>query len=91
MDLWRISPGGGKPERLTEMYTDIAYPTPVGRRTVLFVAHDADGSGPWLWALDLKRKISRRVSFGLEQFKSIAASADGRRLIATVANPSANL
>ena len=91
MDLWRISPGGGKPERLTEMNTDVAYPTTVGPRTVLFVAHDADGSGPWLWALDLKRKASRRVSFGLEQYTSVAGSADGHRLVATIANPKASL
>jgi serine/threonine protein kinase/Tol biopolymer transport system component len=91
MDLWRISPGGGKPERLTEMHTDIAYPTPLGPGTVLFVARDADGSGPWLWALDLKRKASRRVSFGLEQYTSVAGSADGHRLVATIANPKASL
>jgi Tol biopolymer transport system component len=91
MDLWRVSPGGGKPERLTEMNSDVAYPTPVGLRTVLFVAHDADGSGPWLWALDLKRGASRRVSFGLEQYTSVSASADGHRLVATIANPKASL
>jgi serine/threonine protein kinase/Tol biopolymer transport system component len=91
MDLCRISPGGGNPERLTEMKTDVAYPTPVGPRTVLFVAHDADGSGPWLWELDLKRKASRRVSFGLEQYTSVAGSADGYRLVATIANPKASL
>ena len=30
MDLWRVSPYGGNPERLTERNTDVAYPTPVG-------------------------------------------------------------
>jgi serine/threonine protein kinase/Tol biopolymer transport system component len=91
LDLWRIPPGGGKPQRLTEMHTDIAYPTPVGPRTAVFVAHDADGSGPWLWALDLKQKASRRISFGLEQYTSVAGSADGHRLIATIASPKASL
>jgi Tol biopolymer transport system component len=55
------------------------------------VAADQDGSGPWLWAFDVERKVSRRVSFGLERYTSIAASADGRRLVAAVANPVAGL
>jgi serine/threonine protein kinase/Tol biopolymer transport system component len=91
MDLWRILPAGGAPERLTQLNADVAYPTPVGTRTVLYVARDADGSGPWLWAFDVKRKDSRRVSFGLEQYTSVAASADGRRLVATIGNPKASL
>jgi dipeptidyl aminopeptidase/acylaminoacyl peptidase len=58
---------------------------------VLYVARDQDGSGPWLWALDIGRRINRRVAYGVEQYRSVAASTDGRRLVATVANPSANL
>jgi serine/threonine protein kinase/Tol biopolymer transport system component len=91
MDLWRIPVSGGQAERLTHHNNDVEYPTPIDVRTVLYTSPDQDGSGPWLWALDVERKVTRHVSFGLEQFKSIAASADGRRLVATVANPSANL
>jgi Tol biopolymer transport system component len=91
MDLWRIDPDGRNPERLTERNTDIAYPTPSGKNTVFYVAHDGDGSGPWLWAFDLKRKDSRRVSIGLEQYTSVQASADGRKLVATISNPVAGL
>lgn len=91
MDLWRIRPGGGTPERLTERNTDVAYPTPVGSRTVLYVARDGDGAGPWLWAFDLKRKDSRRVSVGLEEYTSVSASGDGRKLVATIGNPKASL
>jgi len=91
MDLWRIAPAGGNPERLTQRNTDVAYPTPVGNRTVFYVARDGDGSGPWLWAFDLKRKDSRRASFGLEQYTSVQASADGRKLVATISNPAASL
>ena len=90
-DLWRISPSGGKPERLTHHASWVARPAPIGRNAVLYVARDEDGSGPWLWALNPDDKSTRRVSFGLEQYTSVAASADGRRLVATVANPSANL
>ena len=91
MDLWRIDPAGGNPERLTQRNTDIAYPAPVGNRTVFYVARDEDGSGPWLWAFDLKRKDSRRASVGLEQYTSVEASADGRKLVATISNPVAGL
>ena len=91
MDLWRIAPAGGNPERLTQRNTDVAYPTPVGNRTLFYVARDADGSGPWLWAFDLKRKDSRRSSFGLEQYTSVEASADGRKLVATISNPAVGL
>jgi len=91
MDLWRIGPAGRNAERLTQRNTDVAYPTPVGDRTVFYVARDGDGSGPWLWAFDLKRKDSRRATFGLEQYTSVEASADGRKLVATISNPVAGL
>jgi len=35
--------------------------------------------------------VTRRVSLGVEQYLSIAASADGRRLVAAVSNPTAGL
>ena len=91
MDLWRIPPGGGKPERLTRHSSDVRYVAPLTNRTLLYVAPDQDGSGPWLWELDIERKVTRRVMYGVEQYDSIASSADGHRLVATVMNPTANL
>src|SRR5262249_23063033 len=91
MDLWRIAPSGGAPERLTHHNSNVTYPTPIDSRTLLYLSPAEDGSGPWLWTIDVERKISRRVSFGLEQYTSLAAAADGRRLVATVANPTASL
>jgi class 3 adenylate cyclase/Tol biopolymer transport system component len=91
MDLFRIAPTGGLPERLTEHNGDLGYPAPIDARTVFYVARAEDRSGPWLWALDVERKITRRVTFGLERYTSLSASADGRRLVAAIANPSANL
>jgi Tol biopolymer transport system component len=58
---------------------------------VLYVADDRDGSGPWLWALDVEGKVTRRISFGLERYTSVAASVEARRLVAAVANPVADL
>ena len=57
----------------------------------MYVARADDGSGPWLWALDVQSKATRRVSLGVEQYLPVAASADGRRIVATVANPTASL
>jgi Tol biopolymer transport system component len=91
MDLWRISPEGGKPEQLTHLNTDIAFPTPIGERTVLFVAHNKDGAGPWLWEFDGKTRTTNRVSLGLEQYTALAATADGRRLVAGVVNAQVSL
>jgi serine/threonine protein kinase/Tol biopolymer transport system component len=91
MDVWRIRPTGGTPERLTNQNSDIRYLSLLDERTIVYVSPDANGAGPWLWALDLKRKVSRRISSGLEVYSSVDASADGRRLAVAVSNPTANL
>jgi serine/threonine protein kinase len=91
MDLWRVRPDGADLERLTRGKLDVRYPTPIDETTVLYSARDADGAGPWLWMVDVKSKVSRRATVGLDKFSSLAASADRRRLVATVENPQAAL
>ena len=91
MDLWRIEPLGGEPQRLTRQNNDISFPTPIDSHTVLYLSSADDGLGPWVWALDVERGATRRVSSGLEKYGSLAASADGHRLVATVSNPTATL
>jgi serine/threonine protein kinase/Tol biopolymer transport system component len=91
MDLWRISPDGKSSEQLTHLSTDIAYPIPIDERTILFVAHNEDGAGPWLWAFDANTRISHRVSSGLEQYTALAVTSDGRRLASSVVNPQVKL
>jgi serine/threonine protein kinase/Tol biopolymer transport system component len=91
MDIWRVPVSGGAPERLTQVNRDIRYLALLNDGTLLFVAPDQDGAGPWLWSLNPNTKIIRRISAGLEVFSSIDASADGRRLVATISNPTANL
>jgi len=91
MDLWRVRVNGEGLEQLTRRKLDVSFPTPINERTVLYSARDADGAGPWLWAVDVESKVSRRASVGLEQYASVAASADGRRLVATVQEPRAEL
>jgi Tol biopolymer transport system component len=87
MDLWRIRPSGGNPERLTQLNSQMRDPTPLGQGTILYLASENDGSGPGIWAFDVAHKASRRITFGLENYTSLSASADGRRLAVTVANP----
>lgn len=91
MDLWRISPNGQKLEQLTHLATDVAYPTPINGRTLLFVAHSQDGAGPWLWAIDIQSRKVYRVSSGVEEYTAVTATADGRRLAASIVNPRAGL
>jgi serine/threonine protein kinase/Tol biopolymer transport system component len=91
MDLWRIPAAGGNPERLTQLNTDIRDPVPLGRNTVLFIAGERNGAMPGIWAFDIVHRMSQRIALGVEQYTSLSASADGRRLAVTVANPTARL
>jgi serine/threonine protein kinase len=84
-DIWRLRPSGTGLERLTSHHTRVTYPVLLDARTVLYLATDADGSGPWLYVLDVVLKRSRRVGVGLERYTSLAANTDRTRLLATVA------
>ena len=90
-DIWRIRPTGSEPERLTFHDTRVTFPTFLDKRTLLYLATDEEGSGPWVYAIDVNRRIRRRISTGLEQYTSLAASADGRRLVATVSRSTERL
>jgi Tol biopolymer transport system component len=90
-DVWRIRPDGGTPERLTFHNARVTFPTLLNDRTLLYLATDEDGSGPWIYAIDVNRRIPHRISTGLEQYTSLAASADGRRLAATVSRSTERL
>ena len=87
MDIWRTSPAGGTPERITNHNSLVSYPVFSSSRTLLYLATDADGSGPWIHSIDIERRVPRRVSVGPDRYTSLAASTDGRRLVATLVNP----
>jgi Tol biopolymer transport system component len=91
MDVWRIRPTGGSPERITNHDSRVSDPVFLGSKTLLYLASDADGSGPWIFSLDVERRVSRRASFGIDRYTSLAASADGRRVVATLASPKGTL
>jgi Tol biopolymer transport system component/DNA-binding winged helix-turn-helix (wHTH) protein len=90
-DVWRIRPSGSDLERITFHNSLVSHPVLLDSRTLVYLASDADGSGPWLYATDVKERVPHRISFGLERYTSLAASADGKRLVATVANPKISL
>jgi Tol biopolymer transport system component len=91
MDIWRIQPSGEAPERLTYQNAAVNFLAPLDARTLIYTARAEDGTGPALWTLDVPTRSTRRVSSDLERYTSVAASRDGRRIVATVANPSASL
>jgi Tol biopolymer transport system component len=90
-DVWRMRPSETEPERITFHNSKMSYPVALDPRTLMYLATDADGSGPWLYVMDVPQRREHRVSFGLERYTSLAASANGMRLIAAVATSQSNL
>ena len=91
LDLWRVPASGGEPERITRHHARVASPAFLDARTLLYILARPDGEGSALFALDVGRRIPHQVSFGLEDYLSVDASADARRLVVTVAKPDQNL
>jgi dipeptidyl aminopeptidase/acylaminoacyl peptidase len=85
-DIWRIRPTGGTPERITHHDSRVTHPIFLDARTLAYLASDPDGAGPWLYTFDIRRRVPHRVSVGLESYTSLAVSADGQRLVATLTN-----
>jgi Tol biopolymer transport system component len=90
-DIWRVRPSGTGLERLTTHNSYVAYPTLLDQRSMVYLATSGDGSGPWLYTLDTEQRVPHRISFGLETYTSLGASADGKRLVATVVYPGSSL
>ncbi len=91
LDIWRIPSAGGIPERITSHDARVNYPVLLDRHTLLYLAGDSDGSGPWLYSIDVERRIPHRLTSGFDRYTSLAASADGSRLVATLASPKTTL
>jgi Tol biopolymer transport system component len=91
LDIWRVDPRGKALERITSHSTRVTYPVLLNQRTLLYLASAADGSGPWVYGMDVERRVAHRLTAGVEQYTSLAASADGHRVIATVSTPQRTL
>jgi Tol biopolymer transport system component len=62
LDIWRISPSGGTPERITSHNARVSHPVLLNRRTLMYLAGDSDGAGPWLYSMDVERRIPQERS-----------------------------
>jgi Tol biopolymer transport system component len=91
LDIWRIPASGGVPERITSHNGRVSHPVFLDRRTLMYLATDADGSGPWLYSMDVERRLPHRLSSVPDRYTSLAASADGSRLVLTRASPTRTL
>ncbi len=91
LDIWRIRVGGGMPERITSHNARVSHPVLLDRRTLMYLASDPDGSGPLLYSIDVERRIPHRLTSGPDRYTSLAASADGRRLVVTRVSPKRTL
>ena len=90
-DVWRIRPTGGLPERVTFHKTRVTFPTFLDNRTLLYLATDEMGFGPWIYRRDLERGDTHRIFTGVEAYTSLAASENGRRLVATQSHSTTSL
>jgi Tol biopolymer transport system component len=95
MDIWRMPSSGGPIERITTHNSRVGFPVLLDDRTLVYTATDDDGTGPWLYTMDLQDRVPVRLNAGVEHFISVAAAAEipgqSRRLVATVSNPSVQL
>jgi Tol biopolymer transport system component len=91
LDIWRVPSSGGTSERITSHGARVTYPVFLNQRTLAYLAADLDGSGPWLYSMDVERRIPHRLTFGPDRCTSLAATADGERLVATIATPKTTL
>jgi Tol biopolymer transport system component len=91
LDVWRVGVRGESLERITAQTARLTYPVLVDQRTLLYLANASDGSGPWLYGMDAERRVPHRLTSGVEQYTSLAASADGHRVVATVSEPARTL
>src|SRR6476646_10563106 len=81
----------GAAKQITHHRSRVAYPALLDERTLVYSATADDGTGPFLYLMDLEERVANRVSTAVEHYLSIAAAeavaGQPRRLVATVSNP----
>jgi len=103
MDIWRVPPSGGLPERLTHLNAPLTFLAMLDADTLVFVGPDENGFGSWLWSLEVgrlrtsgrwwgaERVLPKRIPTGSQQYTSISASRNRGPLVATQSNSTASL
>lgn len=77
LDIWRVAVAvpAAVAERITRHNARVGYPAWLDDRTMIYSATAEDGSGQWLYGIDIERRIPHRVSSGiLEQYHSVSVS-----------------
>ena len=81
-----FDPQAGSPEQLTKQHAAVNFLAPLDARTLLYVSRAEDRSGPWLWALDVERKVDtpgnlgpRAIHVGVSQSRRPARGRHGRQ------------
>jgi serine/threonine protein kinase/Tol biopolymer transport system component len=99
-DIWRIRVPEGdapppEPERITYHKAHVGYLAWLDRRRLIYSATAENGTGQWLYALDVEHKVPHAVQTGVtEQYLTVSVSGTGtspRRLVTTIAQSSASL
>jgi serine/threonine protein kinase len=95
MDVWKLPVEGigGAPIRLTNHNARVSSPAVLDSQTLLYIATAPDSADQTLFALDLPSGVSRRITFGVQQYTSVSVGGDfnARRLALTVANPTSQV
>ena len=91
MDVWRIPTRGGEPERLTFHNARTSYPVALDDQSLLYISTAPDAARTILYSMDLRQRVPRPINLGVQQYLSLAASHDRRRLVVTESNPSGTL
>jgi dipeptidyl aminopeptidase/acylaminoacyl peptidase len=76
MDIWRIPAAGGAAEQITRHNSRVAYPVLLDDQTLAYTATADDGTGPWLYLMNLSERVPRRWTAGVEHYLSIAAAGE---------------
>ena len=96
-DIWRIpvaeAEAPAEAERITSHNARVVYLAWLDERTLIYSATADDGTGVWLYSIDVERRQPHRISGGIaEQYLSVAMNtANPRRMVVTLAIPSVTL
>ena len=91
MDIWRMQPDGSDLQRITSHNARVLYPAFLDDRTLLYLATADDGSGPWLYMIDVDRRVSRRMSIRSRAVHLACRECGSTRMVATVEHSKASL
>ena len=90
-EVWRIRADGSDAQRISSHKALMSHLVALDANTLACLAAEYDETGEALYFIDLKRRKAHRVDSGLERYSSLAASADGKRLVATLVHPQSSL